>query len=56
MVSSSVSGYHIGRYALKSNAARRRCPAAPSDLPKSGGEAAPPPCCIPEIYELKIGH
>ena len=25
-----------------SNAARRRCPAAPSDLPKSGGAAAPP--------------
>ena len=24
-----------------SNAARRRCPAAPSDLPKSGGAAAP---------------
>ena len=26
-----------------SNAARRRCPAAPSDLPKSGGAAAPIP-------------
>ena len=26
-----------------SNVARRRCPAAPSDLPKSGGAAAPPP-------------
>ena len=26
-----------------SNAARRRCPAAPSDLPKSGGGAAAPP-------------
>ena len=25
-----------------SNAARRRCLAAPSDLPKSGGAAAPP--------------
>ena len=25
-----------------SNAARRRCSAAPSDLPKSGGAAAPP--------------
>ena len=25
-----------------SNAGRRRCPAAPSDLPKSGGAAAPP--------------
>ena len=25
-----------------SNAARRRCPAAPSDLPKAGGAAAPP--------------
>ena len=25
-----------------SNAARRRCPAAPSDLPKSGGAAAQP--------------
>ena len=25
-----------------SNAARRRCPAAPSDLPKPGGAAAPP--------------
>ena len=25
-----------------SNAARHRCPAAPSDLPKSGGAAAPP--------------
>ena len=25
-----------------SNVARRRCPAAPSDLPKSGGAAAPP--------------
>ena len=25
-----------------SNAARRHCPAAPSDLPKSGGAAAPP--------------
>ena len=25
-----------------SNAARRRCPAAPSDLPKSGGAAVPP--------------
>ena len=25
-----------------SNAARCRCPAAPSDMPKSGGAAAPP--------------
>ena len=25
-----------------SNAARRRCPAVPSDLPKSGGAVAPP--------------
>ena len=36
-----------------SNAARRRCPAAPSDLPKSGGAAAPPglpPCCMPVQY------
>ena len=36
-----------------SNAARRRCPAAPSDLPKSGGGSCPP-CppawCIPVKY------
>ena len=33
-----------------SNAARRRCPAAPSDPPKSGGAAAPctPPSDMPD--------
>ena len=35
-----------------SNAARRRCPAAPSDLPKSGGAAAPPAWCIPVIRNV----
>ena len=35
-----------------SNAARRRCPAAPSDLPKSGGAAAPPapPLAAPLVH------
>ena len=33
----------FGVLGASSNAARRRCPAAPSDLPKSGGGAAAPP-------------
>jgi hypothetical protein len=36
-----------------SNAARRRCQAAPSDLPKYGGAAAPPllpPSDMPDPY------
>ena len=39
----SVQGCNKGQKSggAGSNAARRRCPAAPSDLPKSGGAAAP---------------
>ena len=35
-----------------SNAVRRRCPSAPSDLPKSGrgrGPPGPPACCMPAL-------
>ena len=35
-----------------SNAASRRYPAAPSDLPKSGGAAAPPPSDMPANKKL----
>ena len=38
-----------------SNAARRRCPAAPSDLPKSGGAAAPPAPPLGASLMLELG-
>ena len=42
-----------------SNEARRRCPAAPSDLPKSGRAAAPPApplvACLIDIYTVIKG-
>ena len=31
----------VGQVVMRGAAGRRRCPAAPSDLPKSGGAAAP---------------
>ena len=39
-----------------SNVARRRCPAAPSDLPKTGGAGppGPPACCMPARYYSTI--